>query len=150
MPGCSDCDCTTTRRCSQTIAMPANSLSESPLVIVTPREASMCRAITRLPGAPDRIHLPGGVCDEGHSALDDLTPFARSKCPLLGVKRTFLAVTQCPLLTQSGHWRPGFCCDAQPLALAEEIAGALPLSCDDAVTNSCNSGTRWSFMLPNA
>ena len=28
-----------------------------------------------------------------------------------------------------------FCCDAQPLPLAEEIAAALPLSCDDAAMN---------------
>jgi hypothetical protein len=84
------------------MATPANSLSESPLVIVTPREARTCRAMTRLPGVAHRIHLPGGVCDEGHSALDDLTPLALSKCPLSGVKRTLPKRLGCLLLTQSG------------------------------------------------
>ena len=44
-----------------------------------------------------------------------------------------------------------FCCVAQPLPLAEEIAGGLPVAiAADAAMNSRNSETRWSFMLPNA
>jgi len=41
--------------------------------------------MTRLPAAPHRIRLPGGVCDEGHSALD-LTPFASLQMSAFGGK----------------------------------------------------------------
>ena len=89
MRGCSAATARLIGVAVKAIAMPANSLSESLLVIVTPRGTHMS-SDDSLPTAPQRIQLPSGVCDEEHSALDDLTPFARSKCPLLGVKRTLI------------------------------------------------------------
>ena len=49
----------------KTIAMPANRLSEGPLVIVIPRRGSDITQQSTL----HHIHLPSDICDERHSVL---------------------------------------------------------------------------------
>ena len=56
-------------------------------------------------------------------------------CLLSGVKRTSRGLGSMSAFDPKRTLATRFCCDAQPLPLAEEIAAALPLSCDDAAMN---------------